>query len=593
MPSRRRWRFRLPILLALLLLAPPAVAAPSRASDAIDLRSLAQALDATRCPATRVDEIARLPDRCFVSFGDVPESASMTYVTPAAVTYRVQLPPEIRGGFGWMLHLSFMVARGTLSDVSPAGIVRSRVPIGMEIPVAQRAEHTYDDRVPLPQTVRAGDTLVIEMNVMKTAFAPFELRTAASLDAADDADAHDYYAPMAFLGGMLLAMALFNLLLYAMLRQPSYLLYSLAMLAMIAFQTIQSGVAWTAVWPQLGVRDDAPAYIAYVIYFALVTAFTRSFLDLPRVAPWTDRIVLLALGALALDAVLYVGFPGFVAVSHMWSFLDPICVLFMIVTLLAAGFVAWFNDVVSARYYVIGFAGAAIGLFVAEAADYGLLKLPVWDDLCSATGVAWEAIFLAFALADRIRLAERETARLAVYAYRDQLTDIPNRRSFDDALENEWRRGVRTARPLSLLLFDIDRFKAYNDRFGHQQGDAALKMVAAEIERAARRPGDFAARYGGEEFGLILAETSPEGAITAAETVRLAVRALAIAFDDGLLTISAGCATLVPNESDTPGMLISFADGALYRAKADGRDRSAAAAPDRRILPAIAPSVMS
>ncbi len=262
----------------------------------------------------------------------------------------------------------------------------------------------------------------------------------------------------------------------------------------------------------------------------------------------------------------------------MWSYVDPAAVTFMIGALLAAGIAAWRGQVLSARFYVIGFGGAALGLILGEAADYGLIQLGVWHDLCSEIGVAWEAIFLAFALAERIRLAERETSRLTYFAYRDQLTGIPNRRAFDEALESEWRRGARNGRPISLLMFDIDNFKLYNDRFGHQQGDVALRAVALEIERAARRPGDFAARYGGEEFAIVLSETTSEGAYAAGQAIRRAIRALGIAFDGRALTVSVGCATVVPVENDNADALIAAADAALYAAKAAGRDRTVASA---------------
>jgi diguanylate cyclase (GGDEF)-like protein len=563
--------------IALFVMLGVMVGSPAHAADGVDLHPLARTLDTSRCPSLSPLAVAKLPASCFISYVDAPESPFDTYVTPDEETYRIVVPPDVATGAGWDLHLDFMVNRGTMTDISPAGEVRATVPIGMEIPVAQRPVHTYDDRVPLPASLRAGDTLVFDMQTARRQFDVFELRTDASLRADDDENARTYYGPLSFLNGMLLSMALFNLLLFALLRQRAYLWYSLAMLAMIAFETIQSGIAWMLVWPQFPVRDDAPAYVAYVVYFALVTAFARSFLDLRRISPVADRVLLIALGVLTLDGVLYVGFPGILWLAHVWDVVDPIAVTFMIAALLGAGIVAVKHDVLSARYYVIGFGGAAIGLILGEAADYGLITLGVWHDLCSSIGVAWEAIFLAFALAERIRSAEREASRLSEYAYRDQLTGIANRRSFDEALESEWRRGLRSSRPLSLLMVDIDHFKLYNDEFGHPQGDWALRAVAGEIARAARRPGDFAARYGGEEFTIVLPETATEGAIAAAEAVRASIRELGIEFKKDTLTVSVGCATIVPADGSNPAALIAAADAALYAAKSAGRDRVVAA----------------
>jgi len=550
----------------------------ARAADAIDLHGLARALDPTRCAAASPAAVGRLPEYCFVPAREVPESIDDTYVSPPVVTYRFVVPPAVARDGPWDLRIDFMTARGTLAVLAPTGRLRTQIAFGMDVPVAQRAVKTYEDRVPLPAALRPGDTIVLTIETTLAQFDLFELRTAASLEAIDKANAGQLYGPLAFLNGMLLSMALFNLLLYLLLRKRSYLLYSLAMLAMILFETIQSGIAWTMLWPTLPVRDDAPAYAAYVLYFGLVTAFARSFLDLRRVAPRTDRVLLVAVWVLVLDAVLYVGFPGILAVTNTWHVVDPLAVTFMIGALLAAGIVAWQHKVLSARYYVIGFGGAAIGLILGEAADYGLIQLGVWHDLCSEIGVAWEAIFLAFALAERIRTAEREASRLTDFAYRDQLTGVPNRRAFDEALESEWRRGARSARPLSLLMFDIDNFKAYNDQFGHQQGDWALRAVAAEIERAARRPGDFAARYGGEEFAIVLSETTAEGAFASAQAIRRAIRGLNISFGEKMLTVSVGCATVVPSDGNTTAALIAAADAALYAAKASGRDRTVASA---------------
>jgi diguanylate cyclase (GGDEF)-like protein len=126
-------------------------------------------------------------------------------------------------------------------------------------------------------------------------------------------------------------------------------------------------------------------------------------------------------------------------------------------------------------------------------------------------------------------------------------------------------------------MVDIDYFKLYNDEFGHPQGDVALRAVAAEIARAARRPGDFAARYGGEEFTIVLPETATEGAIAAAEAVRASIRELRIEFNKQILTVSVGCATIVPSDDENPSALIAAADAALYAAKSAGRDRVVAA----------------
>ncbi|MDB4994226.1 MAG: hypothetical protein JWM74_1658 [Myxococcaceae bacterium] len=172
---------------------------------------------------------------------------------------------------------------------------------------------------------------------------------------------------------------------------------------------------------------------------------------------------------------------------------------------------------------------------------------------------------------ERVEMAE-ELQRLATT---DALTGLANRRRFDTHLEAELSRSARSGEPVSLLLADIDRFKRYNDLYGHQAGDACLMQVARALNSVVRRPADLAARYGGEELALILPGTSMMGASGMASRAREALQGLAIEHkendDRGIVTISMGVATVVG--AWTPAELIAIADRALYAAKAGGRDR--------------------
>jgi len=186
-------------------------------------------------------------------------------------------------------------------------------------------------------------------------------------------------------------------------------------------------------------------------------------------------------------------------------------------------------------------------------------------------------------------------AVLAAQARTDSLMGIANRRRFDEALEHEWARALRTGSTLSLLMIDVDRFKLYNDRYGHQQGDLCLKAIADAVAQAARRPGDLVARYGGEEIGVLLPETDADGASEIAERVRASIEASAIEHRDsvpwGIVTASLGAATLKPIATDEPAAasLVELADRALYQAKRAGRNQVVAFASTPRTSGTLLP----
>jgi diguanylate cyclase (GGDEF)-like protein len=158
----------------------------------------------------------------------------------------------------------------------------------------------------------------------------------------------------------------------------------------------------------------------------------------------------------------------------------------------------------------------------------------------------------------------------------DHLTGISNRRRFDDSLAQEWQRAAREQTPLSLVAIDIDHFKAYNDHYGHPQGDQCLIRVARALATCVTRPTDLVARCGGEEFAGLLPSTDSAGAARLAGQMRAAIEA------EGLeharspthphVTISLGVATVVPQAEESAQLLVDLADAALYEAKGAGRN---------------------
>ena len=178
---------------------------------------------------------------------------------------------------------------------------------------------------------------------------------------------------------------------------------------------------------------------------------------------------------------------------------------------------------------------------------------------------------------DRERRLMDHAESLRARSYVDGLTGISNRRYFDVAIDRELRRAQRSNGPLSLLLLDIDSFKAYNDHFGHQQGDTCLVTVAQALAGQLKRPADVAARYGGEEFAAILPDTTAEQARVVANTIREHVASLGLAHAPAaarpFVTLSIGVATYDKDRLNDASALVEAADKALYAAKHGGRDK--------------------
>ncbi|GGA38594.1 GGDEF domain-containing protein [Okeania sp. KiyG1] len=171
------------------------------------------------------------------------------------------------------------------------------------------------------------------------------------------------------------------------------------------------------------------------------------------------------------------------------------------------------------------------------------------------------------------KILELELNRLATI---DGLTGVYNRPTFDKTLAQEWQRSQREKQPLSLILFDADYFKLYNDYYGHQAGDNCLVQIAQVASKMVKRPGDFVARYGGEEFVIILPNTDRQGAIAVAEGIRQAIEVLAIPHERSevspVVSVSMGIACVIPTTDSSPEILISMADRAMYKAKQQGRN---------------------
>jgi diguanylate cyclase (GGDEF)-like protein len=176
----------------------------------------------------------------------------------------------------------------------------------------------------------------------------------------------------------------------------------------------------------------------------------------------------------------------------------------------------------------------------------------------------------------QLRIKQNATL-LDALARIDHLTELANRGEFDRQLEDEWYHAQRSGLPLSIVMFDIDFFKLYNDHYGHQMGDDCLRQSAKAMASRVVRHTDFLARYGGEEFVVICSQTDAKGVMKIADEIRARVEAIQLPHAKSnvsdFVTLSGGVATLTPTKDTSPSTLLALADAALYRAKQQGRNR--------------------
>lgn len=238
------------------------------------------------------------------------------------------------------------------------------------------------------------------------------------------------------------------------------------------------------------------------------------------------------------------------------------------------------------RQWVVDYCMAQSASGIDHEADYRALTADgryVWirdvvhvirDDAGEVTSLVGFMFDISERKASEQRIEELQHELMAL-SYQDGLTGLANRRRFDEALAEEWARAGSSGQPLSLVLCDIDHFKAYNDHYGHLEGDACLKAVASVLKHVATRPADVVARYGGEEFALLLPNTARHEAMAVAERCRRLLSEAGIAHasnpDGPVVSMSFGVVTRLTDDIGTMHDFVARVDGRLYNAKASGR----------------------
>ncbi|MDY0746297.1 diguanylate cyclase [Paucibacter sp. R3-3] len=406
---------------------------------------------------------------------------------------------------------------------------------------------------------------------------PDPLVVPVSLELASEAGAEERAVHYGYglLYGFLLALIAYNAMVFAGLRTGSYLHYAFYLLSFIALNLAYTGHGFAWWWPGDAYFQRYVIFVMMVVFGAAGFIFAEHFLDLRRHA----RRLRLALIGTSLAALLAVSACALVDWQAAAGWIAFVFLFAFGLVMVLLGVWAWRRRQPAAPYFLAAVLCGMGGTLVTTLAVWGLLPMsgPTFHGI--EIGVTLEAVLLALALANHLRSQERARHQAELQARTDALTGLSNRRAFYERARGLWATAVRRGRPLCIVMLDIDHFKDFNDRHGHDGGDRVLVMVA-EVLRSNCRAGDLAVRWGGEEFLLLLPETDLSAGLAFAERLRAAVEGSAITLGGDqrvFLSVSLGVAPLeLPVAVDaTLETLIATADQFLYRAKNEGRNRVA------------------
>jgi diguanylate cyclase (GGDEF)-like protein len=402
--------------------------------------------------------------------------------------------------------------------------------------------------------------------------------------------------------GILLALLLYNLILWVSVRDRNFLWYVLYVASLGMLLLSLNGFAFQYFWPAWPDWGNLAVPVSIALANLTMLQFSRSFLELPRHAPRADRVV--------------VGFMLCAAAPLLAAFLLPYRVVVQFQTVLALLIapvilvcaIACLRAYAPARHFLVAWSALLVGVVVYAAVSLGLLPKVPLTEYSMQIGSAAEMILLSFALAYRINVLKAENERiqgeareqlearvrartaeldatmhrledanrrLQDFSRRDGLTGVYNRRHLDDIAMQACHQARESVRPLALVMVDVDHFKQINDRHGHVVGDDCLRAIAQLMERRVREAGGTLARYGGEEFVAVLPNHDLERSRELAEGLRNDVANKPI-LAEGVnlaLTVSIGLYAVPPGYPCSAAELMRHADSALYRAKHAGRNR--------------------
>ena len=470
---------------------------------------------------------------------------------------------------------------------------------GDKLPFEQRAVKHQNVMFKVPLAMGERVRIFMKVRTESSMQLPLVLRSPDSLLKKD----HEEQLIVGIYYGILLAMLLYNLLIFAAIRDITYLYYVSYLVTWILFQMSISGLAFEYLWP------DNPSWGNKATPFFLACAnlggilFARSLLQTKVNTPTFNRLLQFASAFCVVIALLALFASYTIAIK-----IGTVVSLMVVMLVVSTGIWSLKIGLRQARYFLLAWSALLLGITLYVLKTFGVIPSTIVTEYCLQIGATFEVILLSFALAHRMRILKEDNERMLAETaetlerrvqertqeldeallglshannklqeinHTDGLTGISNRAYFNEEFEFEWQRAMRTRSPIGLLMLDIDHFKRFNDTYGHLVGDACLKLVAQTIKRMINRPADRCYRYGGEEFAVVLPHTDHAGSLFIAETICRAIEALEFTFEGRHIpiTISIGVCSMLPERDAPHEILISQADQALYQAKREGRNR--------------------
>ena len=472
--------------------------------------------------------------------------------------------------------------------------------VGDELPYHARPVRTTDYVFPLHWDPSEKLTVFIRVKTTSSVQIPLRLWSNDSFNL----DQININFMQGLYYGAMLIIAIYNLLLFMALRDRSYFYYVCFIVSIPLFWASATGQAYRFLWPDLVTWNQISVSLFLTCSNMFAGLFTRNFLELQKISFALDRLIL----SLIMIDIVMLGVSIFLPYKVSIAIMLPLSILHIVVYMMA-GTYAWKQKMETARYYVLAWALFLIGAVILNLNKNNLLPNTPLTEYALQIGSAVEAVLLSFALAERInrekrlrfqaqeeilsthkrlneeledRVTQRTeelanlTVKLQELSDTDALTTLFNRRYLESVGSSEYKRCQRARQQFAVLMIDIDHFKAINDAYGHDAGDACLQQVSSVIRECAKRPGDIAARFGGEEFCVVLPNTDEDGALSVAEKIRRQVEQVRIFTSDDRqfsVTVSSGIEANVPEPQQDLRHVIKKADTALYQSKKNGRNR--------------------